>query len=155
MLATPVASALDNSLYIPDLRHRRKESVLDELVECAQRAGVVRHGDALRELLRRREALGSTSPGRGFAIPHARSLTVQETRVVVARSSRGLEWNAPDGEPVHLVALTLSPAECPPSAHLDLLVRVASVLRLQRTRQKMLDADCFDPIATLLREAFA
>jgi mannitol/fructose-specific phosphotransferase system IIA component (Ntr-type) len=155
MLGTLAPSALDTALYIPDLRHRRKSAVFDELVDCAVASGAVRCDPALRELLRCREALGSTSPGRGFALPHARSLAVRGTRVVVARSTRGVDWGASDGELVRLIVLLLSPSECPDSAHLDLLGRLGNALRFQRQRQKMLEAAGFETITSLLREELA
>jgi mannitol/fructose-specific phosphotransferase system IIA component (Ntr-type) len=147
-----VPSALDSSLFIPDLKVKRKESVLHELVDCAHRVGALRQPEVVRGLLAVRESLGSTSPGRGFAIPSAHSLAVAASRLVVARSRRGIDWGAPDGQPVHLVFLLLSPAEFPDSAHFEWIGRLAAVARLQRHRQKMLDAAGFEPIAAVLRE---
>ena len=152
MHGTLVPSALDPSLFIPELRCRRKDSALSELVSCAERSGIVCRPEAVRAVLAHREALGSSSPGRGFAIPAARSLGVLESRVVIARSKRGIEWGAPDQEPVHLIALLLSPAECPLTSHAEFITRFASALRLQRQRQRVLEAESFDAIATLLRE---
>ena len=73
MHGTLVPSALDPSLFIPDLKCRRKDSALAELVACAGRGGVLRHPELALELLAAREALGSTSPGRGVAVPAIRS----------------------------------------------------------------------------------
>ncbi len=153
MFQTLIPSALDPSLYIPELRSRRKESALAELVACAHRAGFVRQDEALLRLLAIRETLGSSSPGRAFAVPAVRSLAVQESRIVIGRSRRGIPWNAVDETPVSIVALLLSPAECPAPAHLDLVIRLAGALRLQRNRQKLLEAGAFDVIASWLREA--
>jgi mannitol/fructose-specific phosphotransferase system IIA component (Ntr-type) len=153
MYGTLSPSALDSSLYIPEMRCRRKDSALAELVHCAERAGIVRRPDALRLILAHRESLGATSPGRGFAIPAARSLAISESRVVLGRSRRGIDWGAADGEEVHVVALLLSPAECPATAHAEAVLQLAAALRLQRHRQRVLDAASFDDIAAVLREA--
>src|SRR5262245_33448593 len=94
--ATPV---LDASLYIPELKARTKDSALAQLVSAAHRSGAARGTGPLLELLRLRERVGSTALGKGLAVPHARSLTVDRPTLVVARSHRGVEWDAPDGQP--------------------------------------------------------
>jgi len=153
MHGTLVPSALDPSLFIPDLKCRRKDSALAELVACAGRGGVLRHPELALELLAAREALGSTSPGRGIAVPAIRSLAVQHGRLVVARSRRGIEWGAPDELPVHVIALVCSPAECPASQHVETVLRVAAAMKPQRARAKLMEAETFEAIAALLREA--
>ena len=145
-------SVLDSSLYIPDLRPRRRESVLHELVSCAHRAKAIREPDVLLETLCLRERLGTTALGKGVAIPNARSIAVIEPRLVIGRSRRGIDWRAADELPVQLVLLVLSPGECSLEAHHDLLARAASVARLQRTRQRLIDAEGFDAVASVMRE---
>src|SRR5262245_33510782 len=112
--ATPV---LDPSLYIPELKHRSRETVVAQLVDLAHRAGVVRGIGPLCELLRTRERIGTTAIGKGVAVPHARSLTVHRPALLIARSHRGIEWEAPDDLPVTLVMLVLSPGEWGEEAH--------------------------------------
>jgi PTS system nitrogen regulatory IIA component len=155
MYGTLIPSALDPSLFVPELRCRRKDSALAELVGLAERAGILRHADAVRAALTHRESLGNSSPGRGIAVPSVRSLAVLESRVVVARSRRGLDWDAADESPVHIIAMLLSPAECPAAAHVESVGRLIAVLKPQRHQQRVLEAKSFDAIATLLREALS
>jgi len=146
------APVLDPSLYIPNLKARRRDAALLEMVDRATRSGAVCHPALLKETLALRERAGSTAPGKGVAIPGARSLAVVETRLVVARSSRGLDWSAADEEPVHLVLLVLTPAESGEASHVAFLGRAASAVRLQRQRQKVLEAGDFDAIAAVLKD---
>ncbi|MBI1798085.1 MAG: PTS sugar transporter subunit IIA [Candidatus Eisenbacteria bacterium] len=155
MHGTMVPSALDSSLYIPELKNRRREAAVAELVACAHRAGAVRRPEALIELIARREAMASSAPGKSIAIPSARSLSVIESRIVVGRSTRGIEWHAPDRQPVQIVLLVLSPAECPLSVHVEGILRLAAVFRLQRHRQRLIEADSYEAAAAVLREAMA
>lgn len=147
--ATPV---LDPSLYIPELKFRTRESVVTQLVGAAHRTGVVRGSAPLLELLRTRERVGSTAIGKGVAVPHARSLTIDRPALVVARSHKGIEWDAADGLPVQIVLLVLSPGEWGEEAHHAFLGRAVGAARLQRNRQRMLEAVSFDELAGLLRE---
>jgi len=155
MSTSLLASVLDPSLFVPDLRTRRKESVLGEMIARAHLAGAVRLPELLRETLVLRERAGSTGVGKGVAVPHARSLSVSEPHLVVARSRRGLAWTPGDPQPVTLVLLALSPAEVPAEGHLDFVARVVGATRLQRNRQKLLEAESFDAVAAVLREVVA
>ena len=146
-----VPSVLDPSLYIPELKTRKKDAALADLVAVAHQAGAVRGPDLLWELLVARERLGNTAIGKGVALPHARSLTVSRPQLVVARCRRGIDWDAPDELPVTLVLLTLTPGEWSEEAHHALLGRAAAVARLQRNRQRLLDAASFDDVASVLR----
>jgi PTS system fructose-specific IIC component len=145
-------AVLDPSLYIPELRLRRKQAVLDELVAQAARAGVVRDAAVLRDTLLLRERLCGTGIGKGVAVPHARSVVVMEPRLLVARSHRGIAWDADDDAPVQLVLLVLSPPETPEEAHAAFVASAAAVGRQQRNRTKLLDARAFEDIAGVFAE---
>jgi len=145
-------SVLDTALFIPDLRTRRKESVLQELVARAHEAGVVREPELLIETLYLRERLGSTAIGKSVAVPHARSIAVIEARVLVARSRRGIEWKAEDELPVQLVFLVITPGEFSIEAHHEWVARAVTFARLQRKRAKLLEATTSEAGATVLRE---
>ena len=146
------SSILDSSLYISELKLKRKDSILQELVDRAHHAGVVRDAGLLRETLLLRERLGTTAIGKGVAVPYARTVAVTETRLMVARSKRGIPWDAPDELPVHIILLALSPAECSEELHFELLSRAVAVARLQRNRQKLIEAGSFEAVAAVLRE---
>ena len=145
-------SVLDSSLYIADLRPKRKESALADLVSRAHEAGAVREPSLLRETLELRERLGTTAIGKGVAVPHARSIAVIEPRLMVARSRRGIDWGAADGLPIQLVLLALSPPEHSEEIHHEFVARAVAVARLQRNRQKLIEAPSFEAVAAVLRE---
>jgi PTS system nitrogen regulatory IIA component len=148
-------SVLDPSLYIPDLKARKRDAALAELVDLAERQGVVRGSSLVLDLLLLRERLGTTAVDKGVALPNARSLTIERPQLMVARSRRGIDWSAFDGEPVSLVLLVLSPAESSDAAHHAFLGRAAAVARLQRNRQKLLDATNVETVMSVLREVTA
>jgi len=128
-------------LDIVELRHKRRESALMQLAVAARRLGVVRDVDALVALLARRERLGTTALGKGVALPHARSIAVVRPFWIVGRSPKGIEWGAPDGEPVQLAVLYLAHHEQSPATHVLRLATAAQALRQQRTRQRLLSVD--------------
>jgi mannitol/fructose-specific phosphotransferase system IIA component (Ntr-type) len=152
LVAAP--SSNDLSLCIPDLKSKKKDAALAEMVAAGCERGLVSEGSLLLELLRLRERLGTTAIGKGVALPNTRSLTVREPRIIVARAARGIEWGAPDDLLVSLVLMVLAPSECSDEAWHTLLARAAASARLQRTRQKMLTAP-LEHLSGVLREALA
>lgn len=149
MAIADAPSVTHTPLDILDLRHRRRDSVIQQLAAAARRHGVVRHETALVALLARRQRLGSTALGKGVALVHARSIVVVRPFWIVGRAPRGVEWGAPDGEPVQLVVVYLAPHEQPAATHVARLTAAAQALRQQRGRQKLTTADAAAAFAIL------
>lgn len=147
-----IPSIPHTSLDILEIRHRRRESALTQLVAVAARSGVLRDPDVLLETLLSRERLGTTALGKGVAVPHAHSITVSRTHVVLGRSAHGLEWRAPDSEPVRIAWLVLTPSEVSDEQHHARVAVAVSALRLQRQRQRLIEAASADAVVRLLRE---
>ena len=143
-------SVLDPSLCISDLKTKRRASAIQELVARVHAAGGVRNGEALCDTLVLRERWFGTGVGKGVAVPHARSIAVIEPRLVVGRSRKGIDWEAPDGLPVQLVLLVLSPSETSEDAHIDRVARAMTLTRLTRNRARLMDADDPGAVADLL-----
>jgi PTS system fructose-specific IIC component len=81
---------------------RIREEVIAELVELFVATGEVGNPSRFFKDLYYREKKATTAVGEGIAIPHVRTLQVKSFVMVFARSSAGLPFRAPDGEPVHL-----------------------------------------------------
>ncbi|MBI4425865.1 MAG: PTS sugar transporter subunit IIA [Elusimicrobia bacterium] len=80
------------------------------------------------QALAEREASASTGIGDGIAIPHAQSplvFPVERPMLALCFLARPIPFDAPDGKPVDVVWVLVSPTI---RAHLALLARVASVL---------------------------
>ena len=131
--------------YIPldfiELRHKRRDSALTQLAAAARRHGVVRDVDALFALLVRRERLGTTALGKGVALAHARSIAVVRPFWILGRSPKGIEWAAPDHEPVQIAVLYLSHHEQSAASHVSRLAAAAQAMRQQRVRHRLMTAD--------------
>jgi mannitol/fructose-specific phosphotransferase system IIA component (Ntr-type) len=152
MAIADVSTLTDTSLDLLELRHRRRESAIHQLVQCAVAHHAVRHDEVLESLLLRRERLGTTSLGRGFAVTGAWSMCVRLPLVLIGVSEKGLDWEAPPAKPVQLAALVLTPGEGPEEMHFRRLEAVCSALRLQRQRQRIIDRRDRAALALLLRE---
>ena len=116
--------------YLPELRAINQEQAIREIIAHLASAGKIDQSDeeSIVAAILRREELGSTGIGRGFAVPHAKHRSVQHLVVAMALSSRGIEFNSLDGRPAHVVVLLVSPADHG-DAHLRTLERVSRWLR--------------------------
>jgi fructose-specific phosphotransferase system IIA component len=144
---------LRESLFIPELRSKKKSSVLEELTERLETEGITRHRDAVLEVLRHRESLGSTGIGKGIAVPHGRSTLVSERAVVVARSTKGIDYDAVDGKPVHLCFLIMAPPVDRDPVYLRLLADIVKAVRLAKNRERIMQARDFATVRTVLAQA--
>ncbi len=121
------------------LRASTLESAIEGLVDALARDGRINasdRDDVLRAVLAR-EQQQSTTLGLGIAVPHGFLNAVDKPVLAVARLSRGLEGDAPDGEPVSTVFL-ITGGRSDGDVHLDLLMSIA---RLQSDGQFRVDFD--------------
>jgi len=93
-----------------NLTARTKEAAILELLQLLKDEGIQMDWDAVFQSIQEREEIESTSYGRGFAFPHARSDAVHELHILVGVSKAGLEDRTPDDIPVHVLCLLLTPS---------------------------------------------
>jgi mannitol/fructose-specific phosphotransferase system IIA component (Ntr-type) len=105
----------------------------------------------LEQLLREREALGSTGIGDGVAFPHCKSPVLVAPVILFGRSNCGVDFNAVDGKPVHLFFVLLTP-EGDIGAHLKLLARLSRILKGPVTRTRLMAASDAQEIAMIVSE---
>jgi mannitol/fructose-specific phosphotransferase system IIA component (Ntr-type) len=123
-----------------DLQAHDRWQAIEELVShlVATRKIQSQHRDSLAESVRKRESSMSTGIGFGVGIPHASTALVSEVVAVVGRSRQGLQFDALDSKPVHLVLLFLVPAG-QFQKHVHVLANVAKLLHRQDFRDGLSD----------------
>ena len=126
-----LSSLIDKNMVATQLAASTKRQAIAEIVGyVCSRTGLRDPDQVLRAVLRREEAL-KTALGGGVAIPHARLSNIREPIVFVATVRDGISWGAPDGKPVDLIVLFLTPAAAT-DVHLKILSMIGDLLR-QRT----------------------
>ncbi len=78
----------------------------------------------------RREQLGSTAIGGGYAVPHVKHPAIDKLVGAVSYSPNGIDFHALDGELVNMVILLVSPPN-QPGDHLRALERISRFFRGQ------------------------
>jgi nitrogen PTS system EIIA component len=96
------------------------------------------------QVLMAREALGTTAVGDGIAIPHVRNpilLNIALPAITLCFLDEPIDFNAVDGNPVHILFTLTSPTV---QSHLHLLSKLAYVLRDERFKE-ILRRQCDPP----------
>ena len=106
-----------------DLSGTTRGDILNELVDLLELDE--RSAATLVKILSRREELGSTGVGRGIAIPHGRSLVVNNVRLAYGHHPVGVAYDAIDGLPVHHFFLIVAPPIEVSNQYLPILGKIA------------------------------
>jgi mannitol/fructose-specific phosphotransferase system IIA component (Ntr-type) len=81
----------------------------------------------------------STGVGKGFAIPHGKTNFVKEILAAFGKTKRDIDYQALDGQPVHLVFLLIGKDNLV-STHIKLLSRISRMMNKEDFRNKLLEA---------------
>lgn len=115
-----------------------KPGVLAELSTLlAERAGA--NVEDVQQAVEEREAVLSTGIGLGVAVPHGKSSAVQRLEMVCGTTTRGIEFDALDGEACRLFFCLVGP-ESAAGEHVKALSRIARMVRRDDVRAKLLAA---------------
>jgi len=134
---------------VKDLTSATKDAALEEMVALVATSDAVADRAALLTAVRERERVLSTGIGLGIAIPHAKIPGVTRFVVAVGRHAAGIDFDAIDGKPVHVVVLIAGPQDAQ-DRYLRLLARLSGRLRLEDVRRKVLAAKTPDDIVAIL-----
>ena len=119
---------LDPGSISLDLQAPTKDLVLDEMVALLRLDE--RSTLQVSRLLKRREAQESTGVGRGFALPHCRSLALNRLRLGFGLHRAGLDYAAVDQRPVHVLFLIVAPPTEVSNQYLPVLGKIAQFAQM-------------------------
>ncbi len=122
-----IRDLLLKNVMIMDLKGTTKEAVINEMVDKYHAEGIVTDADEYRQDILKREAESTTGIGEGIAMPHAKDSAVTRATVLFAKSAKGVDFNALDGQPVHLFFMIAAP-EGANNEHLAALAALSSLL---------------------------
>lgn len=133
-----------------ELSSDSKDEILEELIallDLDEKSEAI-----LYKTLKRRENLGSTGIGKGIAIPHCRSLVVNELRLAYGRKPEGVDFQAIDGEPVHHFFLIVAPPLEVSNQYLPILGKIAQFAKDPDIPASLSQIDDAEEFLALLEE---
>jgi len=143
-------SLFSPELFIPKLKAKSRDDALQEMVDHAVEAGVIRDRDVILGMLKNRESLGSTGLGSGVAFPHGRSLAIPKLMALLALSKKGVDYDAIDGKPVHLFFMFIAPPVEKDNRYLPALGQVVELIRDEGSREKLMAIKKFEELEAIL-----
>ncbi len=146
-----LSDVLAKEHIIINLYGMNKFEVLEKMVKVTKSsAKVVNEVDLLEKVITR-EKIKSTGIGGGIGIPHAQTLGVTDFIACLGISQEGIDFNALDEKPVHLVFL-IATKERTNNIYLELLSSIARLFVDETFKQKIIKSKSPDEIMQLISE---
>ena len=139
--------SLDSTIV--GLESDSKEAIIEELVGCLQTGTALTDREKVLQAVLDREKIMSTGIGDGIAIPHLKMRRVRVPFTMMMTMGNDVHHETPDGKPVNIYSLLISPAEDGP-LHLRRLSRISRLLRNESLCQRLRDTQDRDVIQSLL-----
>lgn len=140
----------DEQLFLPDLKAQTKDEILEEIVEQFVDVKYLKNKDIVLEMLNQRELLGSTGIGKGIAIPHGRTTSASDIMIAFARSTEGIEYDAIDGKPVHLIFMIIAPPQDENNMYLPILGKMVEILSKSKVRNKLMSTETYSEFIEII-----
>ena len=146
-----IVEFLSEKAVTANLKATNKEGVIRELVDILAKAEGIRNKEELVRVLLSRESLGSTGIGQGVGIPHGKTNTVKKLTAAFGLCPQGVNFEALDGEPVHLFFLLVAPEDSA-GPHLKGLARISRLLKDKYFRESLKQLTDEKTILKLIKE---
>ena len=146
-----LSEVLSPELIQYPLTAKTKEDAISQLLNLLVINGKLAEAEEAKTAVFKREKLMSTGVGKGVALPHGKHAHIEDVLVSFGISKEGINFDAIDGQPVHIFVLLLTPEKYP-SKHLKLLSKFSRMLNIAECRKKLLtDNSAEDILDTLIQ----
>jgi len=143
-----LSDLLKKEFIIPELSGNTKEEVINQMVDLFSEDPRVNDLEKVRTSVFEREKIISTGIGKNFALPHGKTDAISEILCAFGRATHPVEYNAHDGQPVHLVFLLVG-KENLVSLHIKLLSRISRMMTKDEFRRKLMEATTSEEIMNI------
>lgn len=132
-----ITNMIEENLIKLDLNIDNKKDALKTMVQLLKKEGKIKSESQFLAKIIERESEGSTGFGRGIAVPHGKSETVNELSLSIARTKKGIDYHSLDGQKVKLIFMVADYQGYSPK-YLKLVSNLISWLRDEEFRNKLL-----------------
>jgi mannitol/fructose-specific phosphotransferase system IIA component (Ntr-type) len=117
----------DKRLIKLDLENSDRDAVFSELIDAMADTYPVFDREKVGDVIREREQKLSTAVAPGAAVPHGYYPGLDRVLGAIGISKAGIDYDAPDNEPVHVIFLIVM-GESSREKHLRVLSRILSLI---------------------------
>jgi mannitol/fructose-specific phosphotransferase system IIA component (Ntr-type) len=134
-----------------DIEPGDKRSVLEEIVTELKKRGLISKEKGVVDELLKREGLGSTCLEKGIAVPHALIEKIEKPLVALALIKKGINFEAADKMPTHIILLLLGNKDNPGS-QLRLLAHICRMVKETKFVEKAKKAKSSHEVRLILKK---
>ena len=146
-----VFELLDEKFILTDFKSDDKEYVINELIDLYKENDKVNDIEKVRTAILDREKIMSTGVGKGFAIPHGKTNAVSDVIAAFGKTKQDIDYDALDGNPVHLVFLLVGRDDMV-SKHIKLLSRISRLMNKDEFRERLVNSNSKEEIINIFKE---
>ncbi|HEY1406885.1 MAG TPA: PTS sugar transporter subunit IIA [Spirochaetota bacterium] len=128
-----------------------KQLVVKEMIRKLETLGKITNTPRYYAQIIHRESLENTGIGSGFAIPHARTDSVNDFLVLFGVARHGVDYQSYDGKPVKYIMLSIFPSEMS-TKYLYLVGMMAQIFSSKKNRDALDKAESAEEIYNVLAE---
>ena len=143
------AAIIAPNLVRLELRSSQSRGAIRELLELIHQRDSFDDFELVYTSLVERESVMSTGIGRGVALPHAIVPHIRKTYAAIGLSSRGIDFESPDNEPVGVVVLCLFP-EHAHREHIEILAGFSRLFRQEEFLSALRTVESADDLIEIL-----
>ncbi|MDY5541791.1 MAG: fructose-specific PTS transporter subunit EIIC [Lachnospiraceae bacterium] len=129
-----------------------KSEALDQMVALMVKSGNIRNEEEYRKQVYLREEESTTGIGEGIAIPHGKGDCVIKPGLAAMVVKDGVDFDALDGQPVHLIFLIAAP-NTKDNVHLDVLSKLSVLLMDEAFVENLKNAETVDEFLQIVDAA--
>ncbi len=145
-----IKNLLKKELMIMDLKATSKLEAINEMVKKLKDEGIISDEEMFKDFILKREEKGTTGLGDGIAMPHAKTTAVKIPAVLFAKSKTGVDYEALDGEPVHIFFM-IAATEGAHDSHIETLAKLSKMLINDEFVKELMTCENPDKVHELVR----
>lgn len=146
-----ISELLKPSLIKVDLKSDDKDELFEEMVQLFVNHDLLADRDAALDAVRGREAKMSTGIGKGLALPHGKVKELNGLLMALGISRQGIEYDALDGQPVHVVIMVLAETGNP-GPHIEALAEISRLFSLPGFLDRIRESRTVQEVAEAIRK---
>lgn len=146
-----IISLLSVETVLPSLKVNSKEQALEKLIATFSDTVDNDELEAIRQAVLEREKIMSTGVGKGLAIPHGKAEGINGNYAAFALLEEPIDYEAIDGEPVHMIFLLAGP-QASNRLHIKLLSRISRLMNNNSFRDKLKESTTSEEIISAFKD---
>jgi len=141
--------ALTTGSFCLDLKSTTKEGVIREMIQHMAKDGTIPDVEAAYNSVIEREKRMSTGMQHGIAVPHGKTVTVENLTVALGIKPDGVDFHSLDGKPCRIFVMTIS-STTQTGPHVQYLYEISRLLTRPAIRERLIKARTKADIVTIL-----